>query len=100
MALSFNGLEPVTFGGKDCTPKINTELKLRLSQIKEYNDSADEILASAFPDDESYVLDFLKNKMVALEKQTLHLYLMGGEMMVSKVLNRLDDVMNEGAKNE
>lgn len=100
MALSFNGLEPVTFGGKDCTPKINTELKLRLSQIKEYNDAADEILASAFPDDENYVLDFLRNKMVALEKQTLHVYLMGGEMMVSKVLNKLDEAMSEGVSNE
>lgn len=96
MALSFNGLEPVAFGGKECTPKINTELKLRLSQIKEYNDSADEILASAFPDDESYVLDFLRNRMVVLEKQTLHLYLMGGEKMVEKIWEQLDGVMNKG----
>lgn len=99
MALSFNGIEPVTFGGKECTPKINTELKMRLSQIKDYNAEADEVLASAFPDDEKYVLEFLQEKMTTFDKQTLHVYLVGGETMVSKVLAQIDETM-KGAINE
>lgn len=99
MALSFNGLEPVSFGGKECTPKINTETKLRLSQIKEYNTETDEILASAFPDDEDYVLKFLKEKMTTFDKQTLHVYLVGGEIMVGKVLEQVSETM-KGAVNE
>lgn len=98
MALSFNGLEPVTFGDTECTPKINTELKLRLSQIKEYNTETDEILASAFPDDEEYVLEFLREKMTNFDKQTLHLYLVGGDMMVNRVLAQVDETMR-GAVN-
>lgn len=97
MALSFNGLEPVNFGGRDCTPKINAELKLRLAQLKEYNDNADEILAEAFPDDENYVLKFLREKMTTLDKQTLHVYLIGGETMVAKILNQIDETL-KGAK--
>lgn len=99
MALSFNGLEPVNFGGKDCTPRINTEIKLRLSQIKEYDANTDEVLASAFPDDEDYVLKFLKDKMTTFDKQTLHVYLIGGELMVGKVLEQVSATM-KGAVNE
>lgn len=95
MALSFNGLEPVTFGGKECTPKINTEVKLRLSQIKEYDANADEVLAAAFPDDEEYVLKFLKSKMTTFDKQTLHVYLIGGEIMVKKILDQVGETMKE-----
>lgn len=99
MALSFNGLEPVNFGGKDCTPRINTEIKLRLSQIKEYDANTDEVLASAFPDDEEYVLKFLRDKMTTFDKQTLHVYLIGGELMVGKVLEQVSATM-KGAVNE
>lgn len=95
MALSFNGLEPVTFGGKDCAPKITTETKLRLADINEYNDSADQVLASAFPEDESYVRNFLTEKMTILDKQTLHAYLLGGEQMVSALQNKISEVTNE-----
>lgn len=94
MALSFNGLEPVEFGGKDCTPKLDTEIKLRLSQIKDYNESADEVLASAFPKDEAYVKEFLKDKMTVFDKQTLHAYLLGGETMVKSLLNKIEGVVD------
>lgn len=99
MALSFNGLEPVAFGGKECTPKINTEVRLRLSQIKEYDANADEVLASAFPDDEEYVLEFLKKKMTTFDKQTLHVYLIGGEIMMQKILDQVGETM-KGAMSE
>lgn len=95
MALSFNGLEPVEFGGKECTPKLDTETKLRLSQIKEYDESVDEVLVAAFPDDEAYVKDFLKNKMTVFDKQILHAYLLGGDTMVKNVLNKIEGAMDE-----
>ena len=100
MALSFNGIEPVSFGGKECTPKINTELKLRLSKINEYNDDTDDVLASAFPEDEEYVKTFLKDKMTNVEKQMLHVYLIGGEMMVNKILGKIDDTFEGASQND
>ncbi len=98
MALSFNGVEPVSFGGRECAPKINTELKMRLSEIKEYDDATDTVLASAFPDDETYVLKFLREKMTTFDKQILHAYLIGGETMVSKLMGSIDDTL-KGANN-
>lgn len=93
MALSFNGIEPVNFGGKDCTPRINTELRLRLTDLKQYNEEADEVLASAFPNDESYVLSFLRDKMTILDKQTLHAYLIGGPSMVEALKDQMKGAM-------
>lgn len=95
MALSFNGLEPVEFGGKDCVPRITTEIKMRLADLKDYNDATDEVLASAFPNDEAYVKDFLRDKMTVFDKQLLHAYLMGGESMVKAIQNKMDGVINE-----
>lgn len=95
MALSFNGLEPVTFGQKDCIPKITTEIKMRLADLKDYNDTADEVLASVFPNDEVYVRDFLREKMTVFDKQTLHAYLLGGESMVRALHNKIEGVVNE-----
>lgn len=95
MALSFNGLEPVEFGGKECTPKLDTELKLRLSQIKAYTEADDEVLASAFPDDEVYVREFLKDKMTVLEKQTLHAYLLGGMTAVDTLMGGIKDTFRK-----
>lgn len=95
MALSFNGLEPVRFGGRDCTPRITTEIKLRLEQIKAYDDNADDVLASAFPDDENYVRDFLKNKMTAMDKERLHAYLYGGETLLNTLLDGVKEVMKK-----
>lgn len=83
MALTYNGIEPVTFGGKECIPKINTETRLRLSQIKNYDDKTDDVLAAAFPDDEAYVKSFLTDKMTVLDKQKLQAYLIGGEEMLA-----------------
>ena len=80
MALSFSGLQPVRFLDRECTPvKPDAELQLRLENIKTYNEEADEILASAFPNDREYVLNFLRNNMTKLEKEELCLYLLGGE---------------------
>ena len=98
--LNLSAIEPVNFGGKECTPKIDAETKLRLSQIKNYNKKDCEVLASAFPDDEDYVLEFL-SRMATIDIQTLHAYLIGGPTMVETMLNsvekRLDSAM-EGEK--
>lgn len=88
MALSFNGLEPITFGDKECMPKITAEIELKLSQVKKYDQETDEILASAFPDDESYVKGFLDN-MTMVDKQILHAYLVGGDTLVTTTMEQI-----------
>lgn len=88
MALSLNSLEPVNFKGRECMPKINAELRLRLTSLKNYNNETDKILASAFPDDEGFVLNFLENAPV-IEKQILHAYLIGGEKAAEATMTSL-----------
>lgn len=88
MALSFNGLEPVTFGSKECVPKITSETELKLSQVKKYDKETDEILASAFPEDEEYVKGFLDN-MTMIDKQILHAYLVGGDTLVTTTMEQI-----------
>ena len=95
MALSIGGLEPVEFGGVSCTPKLNTETKMRLSQIRDYDESADEVLASAFPKDESYVKEFLTTRMTTLDKQTLHAYLMGGDLMIKQMIKKIEGAVDD-----
>lgn len=79
--LSFEGYQPVAFGGRECTPKINQELRLRLARLQ-FNtqadiDKADEILAECFPNDEEYVKKFMDN-LAPFDKQQLQAYLVGG----------------------
>lgn len=100
MALEFNGLQPVSFGGKECTPELNTELKLRLAEIKTYNDEADEVLASAFPKNEAYVKGFLAKNMTVIEKETLHAYLLGGEQMVAQVQAKITQTFNQALEGD
>lgn len=95
--LSLNTLEPVDFGGRECTPKLDTETKLRLSQINQYNAKAIEVLASAFPDDEDYVEKFL-GEMTTIDLQMLHAYLMGGQTMVETIRGQLGDAMSKAIK--
>lgn len=79
--LSFEGYQPVRFGGRDCTPKINQELRLRLARLQ-FNtqadiDNADDILSDCFPDDKEYVKEFMDN-LAPFDKQQLQAYLVGG----------------------
>lgn len=96
--LSLNTLEPVNFGGRECKPKLDTETKMRLSQIKQYNAKAIETLASAFPDDEDYVKGFLAS-MTEIDIQILHAYLLGGPTMVetirTQISNKVGAIMEE-----
>lgn len=95
--LHFNGLEPIDFKGKECTPKVDTEARLRLNIIKFGTEAeikeADEVLASCF--EEQYAKDFIKNKLSPDDKEVLRTYLAGGETG----LNRLNDITN-GALNK
>lgn len=95
MALSIDGLQAVSFGGKPCVPKIDAEMRLRLAEIKNYDESADETLAAVFSNDEKYVLDFIKNKMTLLDKQILHAYLIGGDTMVATVMDKIKGVVED-----
>lgn len=92
--LHFNGLEPIDFKGKLCEPKMDTEKKLRLSQVKfdttEQIREADEILASCF--DEEFAKQFIREKLSTDDKIVLKTYLCNGETG----LNRLSTV-TEGA---
>lgn len=92
--LHFNGLEPIDFKGKLCEPKMDTEKKLRLSQVKfeteEQIREADEILSSCFDDD--YAKTFIREKLSVDDKVVLKTYLCNGETG----LNRLSTV-TEGA---
>lgn len=94
--LNLNTLEPVNFGGKECTPQINAETKLRLSQITKYDTATNAVLASAFPDDEEYVKDFLGN-MTVIDVQILHAYLMGGPTMVESIKSQMAQAMKLGS---
>lgn len=105
--LSFDGIQPVGFGGKDCTPKINTEMRLRLQNVKfgteADEEKSDKIMAECFPDDEAYVLDFLKEQMTPFEKQQLRAYLVAGaggiRVIDEQIANAMQNAM-KGAENE
>lgn len=97
--LNLSAIEPVNFGGKECTPRINTETKMRLSAIKEYDKKAQEALASAFPDDEEYVKEFL-SRMATVDMQVLHAYLLGGPTMVESIREKIKNVVAEAENKE
>ena len=97
--LSLNTLEAVDFGGQECTPKLDAETKLRLSQIKKYDPKAIETLASAFPNDEEYVKSFLE-KMTAFDIQILHAYLLGGPNMVDSIRKQIGDAIESAVKED
>ena len=97
--LNLNAIEPVNFGGRDCVPRIDTETKMRLSQIKNYDAKAQEVLASAFPDDEEYVKEFI-SRMATVDVQVLHAYLLGGPTMVEAIQNKVKSVIEEAETKE
>lgn len=97
--LNFNKMhEPVSFGGRECMPSVDEELKLRLQQINTYNAEAKGVIASAFPKDEKYVRNFLDN-MSDLDVQELHVYLIGGINLVEKMRKSLDDMLAKEVNN-
>lgn len=86
--LTFDGIQPVAFYDKkagdyrQCQPKLTQPLKMRLATLK-FDTEADsaesyEILADCFPNDREFVLDFIKNEMLAHDPATLRNYLLNG----------------------
>lgn len=100
--LKFDGMQPVNFGGKDCQPKLDAELRLRLGKLNFENSEADKILAECFPDDEKYVADFLKDKMTPFEKRELQAYLIGGPSMIRTIRDQIGNAIKtaQEAQNE
>lgn len=100
--LSFDGIQPVTFGGRDCTPSLDAELRLRIRNLKFDTGAdeahADEILAQAFPKDEDYVKEFLAKQMTPFEKQQLQAYLFAGAGGI-RVIDRSIANAIKGAQN-
>lgn len=102
--LKFSGIQPVQFGAKDCEPaKLTAETKLRLERISFDSEAetkkAEEILAGCFPNDEAYVLEFIRTKMTTIDKQILQAYLTGGERAVQLIEDAIRDKINTTAKN-
>lgn len=97
--LKFDGIQPVTFGGQDCTPKLDAEIRLRLNKLEfgteAQTEQADKILSDCFPDDKDYVLDFLKSQMSPYEKRELQAYLIGGPSMVRLIRDKIDNITKE-----
>lgn len=95
--LKFSGIQPVQFGAKDCTPEINAETRLRIEragfETQESTKKAEEILASCFPDDEAYVLEFIRTKMTTTDKQILKAYLSGGDRAVAMIEEAIRDAI-------
>lgn len=102
--LNFEGFQPVGFGGRDCTPKIDAELRLRIQSLKWDTESdrehADEMLAKAFPEDKDYVCTFLKEQMTLNEKRKLQTYLVGGMSAVRTMDQAIDRAIAEAMRGQ
>lgn len=100
--LSFDGIQPVRFGGRDCAPSTDAELCLRIQSLKFDTDAdqahANEILAKAFPEDEDYVHKFLDKQMTTFEKRQLQAYLIAGPGGTRAIDNAIAEAM-KGATN-
>lgn len=99
MALKFAGIEPVEFGTRSCTPRIDADKRLRLSQLKFNTQTeitkANGVIASCFPDDEEFVADFLNNQIGDTDRQVLALYLRGGQAALDAYQKAIDEMMAE-----
>lgn len=100
--LSFDGIQPVRFGGRDCTPSTDAELRLRIQALKFDTDAnqahANEILAKAFPEDEEYVKKFLDKQMTTFEKQQLQAYLLAGAAGIRMINSTITEAIKGATK--
>ncbi len=106
MALKISQIEPVEFGSKKIEPVLDAEKKLRLQRInfqgQDAEKKADEVIASCFPTDEAYVLEYLA-KCAMPTKSRLVSYLIGGEETVKAIEEAYQKSIEErmkGAKND
>lgn len=103
MALKIAAIEPVEFGDRKCFPKLNADKRLRLAQIKQDTEQArakaNQVIASCFPDDEDFVLDFLENQISENDRQILTLYLRGGQTALDAYNKAYDEMMQDAISN-
>lgn len=99
MTLKFAGIEPVEFGTRSCTPRIDADKRLRLATLKFGTQAeitrANAVIASCFPDDEEFVADFLENQIGETDRQVLALYLRGGQAALDAYQKAMDEMMTE-----
>lgn len=100
MPLSFKKLKPVDFEDFQATPQVDTELKLRIQNLKfsteEQLKQAKDLLAKAFPDHETQVRQFMDdNQMGAISLQELQAYILGGEEMLAQYLKQVDKALDK-----
>lgn len=94
--LNFQGLAPVTFGGRDCKPKMDAEMRLRVQNLKMTNvEKVADVFAECFPDDEDYVRDFVKEQMSSFEHRELQLYLTQGAQAAKEIRDAIRDSIKE-----
>lgn len=103
MPLAFKKIKPVDFEDFQATPQLNTELKLRVQNLKfastEQIENAKEVLSSAFPDNKEQVRKFMDdNFMGAIALQELQAYLLGGEDMLNRYRQEIDKLMDKSAE--
>lgn len=104
MALQINALEAVTFGDIIATPKLNNEVRLRLSGVKFDNEAeinkAQEVIASAFPEQQAQVLEYLRNNPIPVfELQRVQAYLLNGETAVKAFDETFDKAIDKALEN-
>lgn len=92
--LSFNGIQPISFGGVECAPKaIDAEKRLRLAEVDystaEKAEKSDDVLAGCFDDETAK--DYIRNRLSPDDKIVIATYLRGGET----ALNRLNDATSQ-----
>lgn len=97
--LNFSGLQPVTFKGKECQPKLDAETRLRVQTLKTEKSGdlkhAAEVLCEAFPDDKEYVRDFIENEMSVYEVSELQVYLAHGAKAAKEISDSIKEAMKE-----
>lgn len=98
--LNFSGLQPVGFGGRECMPKLDAELRLRIQMMKTETEAdkerGAEILAEAFPKDSEYVRKFILEQMTSYEMRELQVYLSQG----AEAAKNISDAVKEALKDE
>lgn len=104
MALSFQPLADVQFGEIKATPKLTTELKLRIARLGDYSktvedfESACKTLAKAFPEDKEEVEKFMLESMSIMDLQELQAYLVGGDKLVARTQEIMKAETEKGLK--
>lgn len=97
--LSFSGLQPVSFGGQECAPKLDTEIRLRIANVKLETASeiehAAKVFAEAFPNDKDYVREFIENQMSTYELRELQVYLTQGAKAAKDISEVIKTAMAE-----